>query len=278
MQTLQNDPLISRNSGTGAVAAAAAVLISLLTVACGGGPRAALHEVVDDASGRVAATLTELQAREGEVLEMTGRELEPCMERYRPGSIFGNPGYVDVVPRPEELEITVGALSGRPSMPQESRHRRVCNTARDDLRTIGSSYRDAVAALATFEAYADALRGAIDSVRNDVQEARIEALGRSIEALHAARPDEDTLLRRYRMLESALRPRPLGPELMALANDDPVLALAVTTLAIEEYSAPAFRQRWTTVLENYEAAKRYTELAHAYMRQIYEGPDATAEP
>ena len=278
MQTLQINPLIRRDSGTGTPGAAAAVLTSLLTVACGGGPRAALHEVVDEASGSVAAALAELQAREGEMHEITGRELEPCMEPYRPGSIFSNPRYVDVVPRPEELEITVGAFTGRPSMPRESRHRRVCNTARDDLRTIGSSYRDAIAALATFEAYADALHDAIDGERNDVQEARIEALSRSIEALYAARPDEDTLLRRYRMLESALRPRPLGPELMALANDDPVLALAVTTLAIEEYSAPAFRRRWTAVLENHDAAKRYTELAHAYMRQIYEGPDATSEP
>ena len=65
---------------------------------------------------------------------------------------------------------------------------------------------------------------------------------------------------------------------MALFNDDPVLAGGVILLEIEDYSVSAFRRRWATVLENYDTAKRYTELAHAYMRQIYEGPDATAEP
>ena len=277
MHTLQNNPLTSRDSGTRTHVATAAVFASLLTVACGGGPRAALHDLVDEAALSVAATLTELQALEGEIREITERELEPCMERYR-SRPMSQPGYVDVVPRPEELEIVISPLGGRPRMRLESRHRRVCDTAQGDLRAIGSSYHDAVGALATFEAYADALHDAIDRETNDARAARIESLSRSIGALGATRPDEDTLLRRYRMLESALLPRPLGPELMALANDDPVLALAVTTLAIEEYSVPAFRQRWTTVLENYDAAKRYTELAHAYMRQIYEGPDAAPEP
>ena len=181
MQTLQNDRLTNRDSGTCTEAAMAAVFISLFTVACGGGARTLLHDLVDEAALSVATTLTELHALESEVREITGRELEPCMERYR-SRPMSQPGYVEVVPRPEELDVWISSFGGAPTMRRESQHRRVCDTAQRNLRDIGSSYHDAVGALAMFEAYADALHDAID----DAQEERSEALSRSIEALDAA--------------------------------------------------------------------------------------------
>lgn len=228
-----------------------------------------LHDVVDEAAAHAASALAELQAAADEAREITGRELETCMERYRPRSFGATPGYADAVPIPEGLGVSV--IGGLPYMGQEDpRHRLVCASAQEDLRELGGDYDAAVAALPKFGTYADALHAAIDEAADD----RIEALSRSIEAMEP-QAGGDALLRRYRTVENALRPRGrrLGPELRTWINDEPLLAFAIITLALEEHSAAGFRRRWTTLLENHEAARRYSEVLHAYMRQIYEGPD-----
>ena len=270
MRKPQNDTSTGGDRGIGTGAVAAAVLAALFSQACGGGPRAVLHDVVDEAAAHATSVLAELQASADEVREITGRELEACMERYRARSFGAMPGYADVVPRPEGLGVSV--IGGLPYMGQEDpRHRSVCGRAQGELSSLGTEYDAAVAALTAFGRYADALRDAIDEATDD----RIEALSRSIEAMETPQDNGDALLRRYQRLETALRPRGrrLGPELRTLLNDEPIVTFAIITFALEEYSAAGFRRKWTTLLENHAAAKRYSEVLHAYMRQIYEGPD-----
>ena len=81
--------------------------ISLLAISCAG-PGAELHDVLDEASERVDATIARLEVEQTTIDEIRANamELDPCVERY-----VGQPGrvapYIEEIPKPDTLNVSL---------------------------------------------------------------------------------------------------------------------------------------------------------------------------
>lgn len=245
-----------------------AVLFGAALAAACGGPAAVLHDVLDEAEGRVDFVLEEFEDTADEMDAAAEAELPPCPTEYEPPVLSDPPPFLDVVERPAGVPV--------PADENEvlSMHRVVCRDSARSLRALPGLRDEALPRLEDFAAYVDALRGFIS---DDMADEDIERLGGELEAIAAARPaGEDTLQLRYERLHGRLAElSPLVAE-MALVVRRPGARVAPGRFLdpdnpeeLAESLAP-----WRLIIENHEKARAFFEVWNDYRRRIYEGPDA----
>lgn len=252
--------------------AASGVVTVCLAAACGGGPAGMLYDLIAEGSENAEVGLENLENARGEIEEATsGEDLPPCADEYRrPEGMHWQPRYTDRVPVPEGIDTG-------PSSLEAVLHRVTCreNTpARlGQARTV---YELMVSSLTEFDAHADTMREAIDRM----DDADVEALAEEIEAIAAASPDEDTFERRFERLKERLRESsPLVREvgLNVERNRDVMFAFPVPADQAQNIAEEVLSEV-EGHMEEHEVARRYLQDRYDYRRQIYEGPDAEAEP
>lgn len=252
--------------------AASGVVTVFLAAACGGGPAGMLYDLIAEGSENAEVALENLENARGEIEEATsGEDLPPCADEYqRPEGMHWRPRYADRVPVPEGIDTDPSSIAAL-------LHRITCreNTP-SRLGRVRTLYETMVSSLTEFDAHADTMREAIDRMDN----ADLEGLAEEIEAIAAARPDEDTFQQRFeRLRQQLMENSPLVREvrLNVERNRDVVFAIPV---AADE--APNMAEDVLSEveghMEEHEVARRYLQDRYDYRRQIYEGPDAGAEP
>ena len=254
---------------TGATSAAVTLCFA---AACGGGPSGTLHDLIDQAGENAEVALEDLENARAEIEEATsGEGLPPCADEYRrPEGMHWQPRYADRVPVPEGVDTRRGSV-------ETVIHRVTC---RDNtpvrLRRVRGLYELTVRSLIEFDAHADTMRDAIDRMDG----ADVETVAEEIEAIAAARPDEDTFRRRFERLKQRLgESSPLVREVRLNVERSGDVMFAMPVSADE---APNVAEEVLSEveghMEKHEVARRYLQARYDYRRQIYEGPDAGAEP
>ena len=252
--------------------AASGVVTGFLAAACGGGPAGMLYDLIAEGSENAEVALENLENARGEIEEATsGEDLPPCADEYRrPEGMHWRPRYADRVPVPEGIDTA-------PSSLEAVLHRGTCreNTPAR-LGRVRTLYELTVSSLTQFDGHADTMRDAIDRM----DDADVEALAEEIEAIAAASPDEDTFRRRFERLKRRLRESsPLVREVLLNVERSRDVMFAMPVSADE---APNLAEELLSEveghMEEHEVARRYLQDRYDYRRQIYEGPDAGAEP
>ena len=240
-----------------------------LAVACGG-PAAPLYDVLDEAQERVDHVLAALDDTEDEMNEATGAELPPCPSHYEPPPLStGQAPYEDVVERPAEL--------GDPVEERElvNRHARHCRESGRSLQGLQNTRQQLRSAYEGFADYAQAMG---DFIADDMTSEQIGTLSAEIEAVAAARPDEeDTLRQRYERLNDWIIGRsPLVREMSLVATRRGSRFMPAMLPAAEDIEGlvPNIVGEWTTIIENHTEARNFFRIRNDYRRRIYEGPDA----
>ena len=240
------------------------LLTAALAAACGG-PAATLHDVLDEAEDRVNHVLAAFEETEGEMNEVIGAELPACPPHYEPPPLStGPPPYEDVVERPAQLG---DPAEERNLVRTHARHCRESGNSLQRLQTVRQQLRGAYEG---FAGHAQAMRDFID---DDMTNEQLETLSAEVEAVAAARPDEeDTLQQRYERLNGWIIQRsPLVREMALVAG----LLMPVLPKAEQLDGLVAeFVGEWTTILDNHTAARAFFRMRNDYRRSTYEGPDA----
>ena len=240
------------------------LLTAALAAACGG-PAATLHDVLDEAEDRVNHVLAAFDETEGEMSEVIGAELPACPPHYEPPPLStGPPPYEDVVERPAQLG---DPAEERNLVRTHARHCRESGSSLQRLQTVRQQLRGAYEG---FAGHAQAMRDFID---DDMTNEQLETLSAEVEAVAAARPDEeDTLQQRYERLNGWIIQRsPLVREMALVAG----LLMPVLPKAEQLDGLVAeFVGEWTTILDNHTAARAFFRMRNDYRRRTYEGPDA----
>ena len=240
-----------------------------LTVACGGGPTGTLYDLIADASRNAEVALNNLENARGEIEEATSADLPPCAERYsRPEGMHWSPRYADSIPIPEGVDPDLNAMG-------ESIRRITCNNTPRHLERIRAGYERTTSSLTEFEMHADTMREAIDRMDDDA----VEALVEGIEAIAAARPDENTFTRRFQRLTERLVD---GSQVVRIVGSE-VESQGLTFAMAVSADEAANTQEMVLVqvdglLREHEVARQYLQDLYDYRRQTYEGPDAGTEP
>ena len=240
------------------------------TVACGGGPSGTLYDLIAEASENADVALGNLEDARAEIEEATSAErVPPCANSYvRPEGMHWRPRYADTVPVPEGVDPDISSIGS-------TVHRVTCRNTATRLENVHTLYERSLSSFTEFDVHADTMREAIDRMNDDA----VQALAEEIEAIAAARPDEDTFRRRFERLRTRLvEGSPLVREVGLEAESRGVIfALPVTA----DDAAGVHRQLLSQVdghLEAYEASRQYLQALYDYRRQTYEGPDVDAEP
>ena len=275
----------------------AVLFVPALAAACAG-PAAPLYDVLDEAQERVDRVLAALEETEDEMNEATGTELPPCPSRYEPPplSVYGEPApYEDVVERPAEL--------GDPAEERElmNRHARHCRESGPSLQEIPSIRQQARSAYSGFANYAQAMG---DFIADDMTSEQIERLSAEVEAVAAARADEeDTLRQRYERLNdwlirrsplvremsqvesrrrfefrvrigAYLRPSLVGEMSLVAGLRGTGFMPAMLPNAQQIEGLPEMVAEWRTIIEKHSDAHEFFRIRNDYQRRIHEGPDA----
>ena len=246
------------------------VVTLCLTVACGGGPAGTLYDLIADASDNAEVALNNLENARGEVEAATSVEaVRPCAETYRrPEGMHWRPRYADSVPIPEGIN---------PDRPQSGSmlHRVKCNATSSRLESIRALYETMISSLTEFDLHAEIMLETIDRL----DDAAIDALVGEIDAIAAARPDEDTFMRRHQRLVMTLLDRSPVVKIFASEVESQEMIFALTMSADDAANVhETLLAQIDDQLREHEVARQYLQNLYDYRRQTYEGPDAGAEP
>lgn len=260
--------------------ALAITIAIMLAVGCGGGA-GTIHGTIDDAADRIDESLAALEDAREEIDEAMLEAGEPCAEPYeRPRS---SPRFRDQFPMPEALE---GGGNLR------TQYNLFCQRAEQELAMLRAGFDMTVEMLERFERHADAMH---DVVSDELSAEDLESISAEVQAITDARPDEDTVQRRYQIVEDRLlATSPYLRETLNVAAEQQVIPAIMggrwgrerqatsddltTTFRLHLNSdAERIAEDMTKIrdfLDEYEAAREYRRVDNEYQRNIHEGPDA----
>ena len=237
------------------------VLATGLAAGCGG-PAGMLHDTLDDAAAVGAETVDAIKAGQADFHETISQEIEPCADLYRvPENLGRRPRFQQQVPRPEALEVG-----------DQFVHDRNCSTIDRQLSRLRESYDNTIRILQGFEADVEAMHTVVS---DELSDAEIESITEDLEVIAAARPDEDTLHRRYdSLLTSLIETSPYLREVSVVATDDERIFGPLTGPDAGSQMVHDAMLRIDEIIDEHAEAREYRAIANEYARAIYEGPDA----
>ena len=200
--------------------------------------------------------------------EVSDAGLPACPPHYEPPPLStGPPPYEDVVERPAQLG---DPAEERDLVRTHARHCRQSGSSLQRLQTVRQQLRGAYEA---FAVHAQAMRDFID---DDMTSEQLETLSAEVEAVAAARPDEeDTLQQRYERLSGWIVQRsPLVREMALVAGARGSVRAALPKAEQLHGLVGEFVGEWTTILDNHTDARAFFRMRNDYRRRTYEGPDA----
>ena len=193
--------------------------------------------------------------------------MEPCPAEYQPPPLHeGDPPFEDEVERPAGLPELISSAAAA--------HGQACRRGADYLNQIAERIESTREGIQAFDAYADALEDAIDTLSDTAIEGITDEIAEAAEAAASRGEDVDTFPARYAVLNR--RAIQQSPELYDASMAAAFAGVQINIEAVptdpevlEEAASP-----WNSLVEARARAAEYRRASNDYQRAIHEGPDA----